>query len=148
MRTIRRFSQVLLTLIGASLVMLAVYRFDGVYERVLVAALGLIIMELGIWQVTNAFFPNQREYKPLRKETDYFLALVRRLNHAAVAAQRGSQTALDDMDRLQSEMHHSIARMRRLAGYTTEELGALADVTAAHTPLTSPATAMQNATAK
>ena len=147
MRTIRRFSQVLLTLIGASLVMLAVYRFEGLYERVLVAALGLIIMELGIWQVTNAFFPNQREYKPLRKETDYFLALVRRLNHAAVAAQRGSATALDDMDRLQSEMHHSIARMHRLAGYTTEELGALADASALPTPITAPA-AMQNAASR
>jgi hypothetical protein len=144
MRTIRRFSQVLLTLIGASLVMLAVYRFEGLYERVLVAALGLIVMELGIWQVTNAFFPNQREYKPLRKETDYFLALVRRLNHAAVAAQRGSSTALDDMDRLQSEMHHSIGRMRRLAGYTTEELGALTDASTLPTPMTAPA-AMQNA---
>ena len=124
MRTIRRFSQVLLTLLGGSLVILAVYRFDGLYERVLVAALGLLIMELGIWQVTNAFFPNQREYKPLRKETDYFLSLVRRLNHAAVASQRGSATALDDLDRVEAEMHHSILRMRRLAGYTAEELAA------------------------
>src|SRR5262245_36292744 len=124
MRTIRRFSQVLLTLLGGSLVILAVYRFDGLYERVLVAALGLLIMELGIWQVTNAFFPNQREYKPLRKETDYFLSLVRRLNHAAVASQRGSATALDDLDRVEAEMHHSIVRMRRLAGYTAEELAA------------------------
>ena len=147
MRAIRRFSQVLLTLVGASLVMLAVYRFDVLYERVLVAALGLIIMELGIWQVTNAFFPNQREYKPLRKETDYFLALVRRLNHAAIAAQRGSPTAFNDMDRLQSEMHHSISRMRRLAGYTTEELGALSDPAPVATPLTA-AAAMQNATAQ
>ena len=124
MRVIRRFSQVLLTLLGGSLVMLAVYRFDGLYERVLIAALGLLIMELGIWQVTNAFFPNQREYKPLRQETDYFLKLVRRLNHAAVAAQRGTATALADLDRVEAEMHHSIGRMRRLAGYTTEELSA------------------------
>ena len=126
MRTIRRFSQVLLTILGGSLVILAVYRFDGMYERVLVAALGLLIMELGIWQVTNAFFPNQREYKPLRQETDYFLTLVRRLNHAAIAAQRGSSTAIADLDRVQADMHHSIERMRRLAGYTAEELGATA----------------------
>ena len=130
MRVIRRFSQVLLTLVGGSLVILAVYRFDGLYERVLVAALGLLIMELGIWQVTNAFFPNQREYKPLRKETDYFLSLVRRLNHAAVAAQRGSATALDDLERVEADMHHSIVRMRRLAGYTAEELAAEGGITA------------------
>ena len=123
MRTIRRLSQFLLTLIGGSLVILAVYRIEQLYTRVLVAALGLLIMELGIWQVTQKFFPNEREYKPLRQETDYFLQLVRRLNRAALHAQHGSATALDDLERLEGEMHHSIERMRRIAGYTEEELG-------------------------
>jgi hypothetical protein len=136
MRSIRRFSQVLLTLLGGSLVILAVYRFDGLYERVLVAALGLLIMELGIWQVTNKFFPNQREYKPLRQETDFFLSLVRRLNHAAVAAQNGSSTAFADLERLQADMHHSIERMRRIAGYTAEELGSTVGAAAPEPVLT------------
>lgn len=123
MRAIRRFSQLVLTLVGGGLVIFAVYRVNGLYERVLLAALGLLVMELGIWQVTNAFFPNQREYRPLRKETDYFLKLVRRLNHAAIAAQGGSPTALQDLERVEAEMHHSVERMRRVAGYTEQELG-------------------------
>jgi hypothetical protein len=123
MRAIRRFSQLVLTLVGGGLVIFAVYRVNGLYERVLLAALGLLVMELGIWQVTNAFFPNQREYRPLRKETDYFLKLVRRLNHAATNARTGSPTALQDLERVEAEMHHSVERMRRVAGYTEEELG-------------------------
>lgn len=123
MRSIRRFSQLVLTLGGGALVLFAVYRVDVLYDRVLIAALGILIMELGIWQVTRAFFPNQRAYRPLRQETDYFLKLVRRLNRTAIAAQRGDSNAEAELDRLEAEMIHSIQRMRRLAGRTETEVG-------------------------
>ena len=118
MRSIRRFSQFLLTALGAAIVVYAVYQVDPLRERVLYAVLGLVIMEIGIWQVTGFLFPNERSYQPLRKETDYFLKLVRRMNRAAVAAQKGSANAISEMDRVQQEMYHSIDRMRRLAGQT------------------------------
>ena len=118
MRSIRRVSQIILTLGGGALVAYAVYYVEPLRDRMLYASLGLVIMELGVWQVTSFFFPNQRDYKPLRKETDYFLKLVRRLNRAAVAAQRGSHNAQEEIDRVQEEMHHSVERMRRLAGQT------------------------------
>jgi hypothetical protein len=124
MRSIRRFSQILLTLLGAAVVLYAMFEVDPIRERILFTALGLFIMELGIWQVTSLLFPNQREYKPLRKETDYFLQLVRRLNRAAVAAQRGSTNAVEEMERVQEEMQHSIVRMQRLAGQTEEAVAA------------------------
>ena len=123
MRSVRRFTQIVLTLLGGSLVIVAVYRIDDVYQRVMLAALGLLIMELGIWQVTNAFFPNQREFKPLRQETHYFLKLLRRMNSVALQANAGAVSAHAELDRLQEELHHSVDRMRRLAGYTEAELG-------------------------
>ena len=123
MRTIRRFTQLVLTLIGGAIVIIAVYQIDSIYQRALVAALGLLVMELGVWQVTRAFFPNEREYKPLRDETDYFLGLVRRLNRSAILGRDGSVSADREMEDLQAEMHHSVDRMRRLAGFTQEELG-------------------------
>ena len=113
----------MLSLIGAAVVGFAVYRIQSPYERTLIAALGLIVMELGIWQVTQAFFPNEREFKPLRTETDFFLKLVRRMNRAALLAEGGSHAAHEEIDRLEDEMHHSVERMRRLAGRTAEELG-------------------------
>jgi hypothetical protein len=131
MRTIRRFSQVVFTLLGAGIVIFAVYRTSGMYERLMIVALGLVVMELGVWQVTRAFFPNEREYRPLREETDYFLKLVRRMNNAAIASRQGSAAAESEIEQLQAEMYHSIERMRRLAGYTEEELGLLPDAPAA-----------------
>lgn len=123
MRAIRRFSQFLVTALGAAIVVYAVYQVEPLRERVLYAALGLLIMEIGIWQVTSFLFPNERAFRPLRKETDYFLKLVRRMNRAAIAVERGSQNALIEMDRVQQEMYHSVDRMRRLAGQTEAQLG-------------------------
>ena len=122
MRSIRRFSQIFLTLAGTATVIYAVTRVDALRDRVLIATLGLIVMELGIWQITRVFFPNEREFKPLREETDYFLKLVRRLNTAAVRLSKGSNTAHADIDRLRDEMYHSVDRMCRLAGRTEEEI--------------------------
>lgn len=125
MRTIRRFSQIAFTILGAAIVIFAVFRVTELYQRVLIAVLGLVVMELGVWQVTRAFFPNEREYRPLREETDYFLKLVRRLNNAAISARQGTVEAETELEQLQSDMYHSVDRMRRLAGLTEEELGLL-----------------------
>ena len=122
MRSIRRFSQIFLTLAGTATVIYAVTRVDALRDRVLIATLGLVVMELGIWQITRVFFPNEREFKPLREETDYFLKLVRRLNTAAIRLQKGSNNAQSDIDRLRDEMYHSVDRMCRLAGRTEEEM--------------------------
>lgn len=122
MRSIRRFSQIFLTVSGAGTVIYAVLAVEPIRDRVLVASLGLLIMEIGIWQLTRIFFPNEREYKPLREETDYFLKLVRRLNASSLRQQKGSNTAQADIDRLREEMFHSVDRMCRLAGRTEEEL--------------------------
>jgi hypothetical protein len=125
MRSIRRFSQFLLTGLGAAIVVYAVSQVDPLRDRVLFALLGLMIMEVGIWQVTAFLFPNERDYLPLRKETDYFLKLVRRMNRAAVAAERGSANAIEEMDRVEQEMYHSVERMRNLAGQTEADVTAL-----------------------
>jgi len=123
MRSIRRFTQLVLTILGAAMVGYAIFGVEELYYQALVAALGLITMELGIWQITRAFFPNERRYFPLRRETKYFLQLVSRLNRAVIKAERGDPAAVEEVDRLQAEMHHSVDRMRHLAGRTEAELG-------------------------
>ena len=120
MRSIRRFSQLVVSLFGASVVVYAMYYVTELRERVLFALLGLLIMEIGIWQITAFLFPNERANRALRKETDYFLKLVRRLNRAALALHRGSANAQTELDRVHEEMHHSVERMRRLAGHGDE----------------------------
>ena len=123
MRKIRRLTQFLLTLLGTGIVVFAVLEIESTYERALLALLGLVLIEAGIWEFTRSLFPNEREFKPLRKETDYFLTIVRRLNRAGIRAHANAPGALDEVDRLHQEMHHSVDRMRRLAGRSDEELG-------------------------
>jgi hypothetical protein len=122
MRTIRRLSQIFLTTAGTGTVIYAVLRVEPLRDRLLLAALGLVIMELGIWQITSVFFPNEREFKPLREETDYFLKLVRRLNASTLRLHKGAEGIQPEIDRLKDEMIHSVDRMCRLAGQTEEEL--------------------------
>ena len=123
MRSVRRLSQLALTVLGTAIALYSVLELDGLYERVLVAALGLVLIQLGVWQISTSLMPNEREYRPLRKETDYFLTLVRLLNRAVIAAEQGSEFGQQEVDRLVTEMHHSVDRMRKLAGCTEEALG-------------------------
>ncbi|MEO5510109.1 MAG: hypothetical protein ABIV28_09185 [Longimicrobiales bacterium] len=122
MRRLRRFTQVLLTIVGSGIILYAVLAIPTLYNRVLVAGLGLFLVEAGIWEFTRSLFPNEREYRPLRRETDYFLSLVRRMNRAALRS-RESPMGEAELDRLYEDLHHSVDRMRRLAGMTDDELG-------------------------
>ncbi len=123
MRRIRRLTQVLFTLSGTAIVLFAVLAIETTYTRVLVVALGLILLEAGIWEITRSLFPNEREFRPLRKETDYFLTVVRRMNRAAVRARANAMDAADEVERLRMELHHSVDRMHRLAGLSDDETG-------------------------
>jgi hypothetical protein len=123
MRRIRGSFHLALTVSGTLLIAYAVMSVEGMYDRMLVVGLGLVLIEAGIWRITQSLFPNERNFRPLRKETDYFIVLVRRLNRAAVNAQRGSSSAMNDLTQVHDEMHHSVDRMLRLAGLTDEDLG-------------------------
>ncbi|HUF50696.1 MAG TPA: hypothetical protein VMN60_07685 [Longimicrobiales bacterium] len=123
MRRIRGSFHFALTVVGTTLIAYAVIGLDNLYERLLLAALGIVLLEAGIWRITQSLFPNERAFRPLRKETDFFVTLVRRLNKNALAAQRGSASAVRDLQQVHDEMHHSVDRMMRLAGLTEEDLG-------------------------
>lgn len=123
MRKIRGSFHLALTLAGTLCVLYAVLYVSELYDRLLVAGLGLVLIEAGIWRVTQSLFPNERAYRPLRKETDFFISQVRRLNRTALLAQRGSTAAALELTQVHEEMHHSVDRMLRLAGQTEEDLG-------------------------
>jgi hypothetical protein len=123
MRTIRNSFHVILTIAGMVVILWAVLGTDTVLERILWAGLGVVLMEAGIWRITQSLFPDERSYRPLRKETDFFITLVRRLNRAAVAASNGVEGAQEEFERVHDEMRHSAERMRHLAGQTEANLG-------------------------
>jgi hypothetical protein len=123
MRRIRGSFHFALTVGGMMLVGYAVVYTEPLYDRILLAVLGLVLLEAGIWRITQSIFPNERAYRPLRRETDYFIKLVRRLNSTARAAQRGSTTAVHELTEIHNEMYHSVDRMMKLAALTEEDLG-------------------------
>lgn len=123
MRRVRASFHLALTAAGTMIVLYAAVGVDGTWDRLLIAAGGLVLLESGIWRITQSLFPDERAFRPLRSETDYFIVMVRRLNRAAVAARRGSTAAAADVERIHEDMHHSVDRMLRLAGRTEEELG-------------------------
>lgn len=123
MRHIRTSFHLLLTVSGMLVILYGVLAVDSVYMRLLYAGLGVVLMEAGIWRITQSIFPDERAYRPLRRETDYFITLVRRLNRAAVSARRGSAAAEQELELVYGEMLHSVERMRQLAGQTEAQLG-------------------------
>ncbi len=71
-------------------------------------------MEAGVWGLSSKIFPSGRRYSALRAEGDNVLHLIRELNAAAIAKDRG----VEDAKRFQStleEMHNSVSRMAELA---------------------------------
>jgi hypothetical protein len=109
------------TVVGSSLVLYAVMAIEGTYNRVLVVALGLVLVEAGVWRLTRSLLPNERKFTALRKETDYFMGLVRRLNRAALRDGGNGGAADADVTHVHAEMHHSVDRMLRLAGHADDD---------------------------
>ena len=86
--------------------------------QVVLLLVGVLILEAGVWGVTNALLPNERRYPALRREADHFLDLVRQLNVAAIAKEKEEdnregykrfRTCLD-------QMRSSVDRMAKVAG--------------------------------
>src|SRR5438874_2895527 len=60
MRKARRLIHVILTAVGTALILYAVVALQGTYDRILFAALGLVLLEAGVWRLTRSFLPNER----------------------------------------------------------------------------------------
>src|SRR5688500_4227053 len=125
-RQMRKYLDLGLPLIGSFLVFTAVLTVTAPVTQVLVAALGLLLIQSGVMKLTQAFVPNERKYIALRREVDYFILLVRRLNAAALGVKE-----VDNADTraafaaIQQRMRESEDRMAQLAGKTDDEAAAL-----------------------
>lgn len=71
-------------------------------------------MEAGVWGLSSKLFPNERRYSQLRDEGDQMIALIRELNHAAIAKSRGQEDAKRFQATLE-KMHESVVKMAELA---------------------------------
>jgi len=80
---------------------------------------GVMLMEAGVWRLSNKILHTDRSYTDLREEGDYIIKLIRELNAAALVRDKGEE---DDgqFQIVLEEMHSSVERMSELAGRSNE----------------------------
>ncbi len=115
-RNIKRQFDIGLTGLGIAIIFSAVV-LGGSLEieaQLPLALLGVLLMEAGVWGLSSKLFPNERRYTSLREEGDHMIALIRELNHAAIAKSTGQEDAKRFQATLE-KMHDSVVKMSELA---------------------------------
>ena len=71
---------------------------------------GFLLNQAGVWRLSHRILPDRRVYMELRRETDVFIDLVRKLNRSRVAGDEVNAQALIEM------MHKQVGRLEESAG--------------------------------
>ncbi|GMR13830.1 MAG: hypothetical protein BMS9Abin29_2049 [Gemmatimonadota bacterium] len=123
MRTIRKTIELGTPILGMVTVFAAVLLIPPPHLQLqlVVVLVGVLLIEAGVWGLTNPFLPNERQFLPLREEVDDFIDLVRQLNAAAIEKRSGREGAEADFDENLADLHSSVRRMGQLAGGGTDE---------------------------
>ena len=115
-RKIRQGIEIALPILGMGIIFTSVlFGPNSLQAQVLLVLIGVLILEAGVWGLTGGILPNERRYLGLREEGDHFLGLIRVLNAAAVARDRGDEDDARFRD-ARVQMHTSVDRMAELAG--------------------------------
>ena len=115
-RKIRQGIEIALPILGMGIIFTSVlFGPNSLQVQVLLVLIGVLILEAGVWGLTGGILPNERRYLALREEGDHFLALIRVLNAAAVARDKGEEDDARFRD-TRAQMHTSVERMAELAG--------------------------------
>jgi hypothetical protein len=88
--------------------------------QIVIALVGLLMVQAGIWKLTQPLLPDDRGYKALRGEVDTFLHLVRDLNREAIDINAAGQFTSPRYEAIQLQMIESVNRMPAVAGKTDQ----------------------------
>lgn len=110
-RWINRTAAPISAVVGIFIVFCGVLFVDSDFAKIVTIALGLLVMQGGVWYMANPVLTSERRYTRLRDEIDDFINLVRQLNQAVVA-----KAPSDELEKLSSAMHESVDKMTALAG--------------------------------
>jgi hypothetical protein len=107
-----------LPVVGMIVVFGAVLFLEDRRTMILVVLLGILLIEAGVWKLSNPFLPTERRFNALRLEVDQFMELVRELNGSAVEALsgEGNRRAWARFRNTLATMHASVERMGEAAG--------------------------------
>ena len=83
-RRLRYVIEQALPVVGMVIVFGGAMLITDILRRVIVVAVGLLFVEVAVWNVASRILPDSRQFVPLRNEIDRFIQLARSLNAAAV----------------------------------------------------------------
>jgi type II secretory pathway component PulM len=82
-----------------------------------VVLLGLLLIEAGVWRLTQRILPSTRKYLALRAEVDLFMKEMRGLNALAVRLKTSGATEIQTaIQESLNALHASVDRMAEVAG--------------------------------
>jgi hypothetical protein len=79
-------------------------------------ALGVLVLQAGVWYMANPVLTSERRYAKLRERFDRFQELVRKLNRSVVAGAPPEQ-----VERIRESMHATVDEMHQVAGMDARE---------------------------
>lgn len=126
MRTIRKAVELGTPIVGMITVFAAVLLIPpaNLQVQLVTVLIGVLLIEAGVWGLTNPFLPNERQFLSLREEVEDFIDLVRLLNKAAVDRRihtENAEGATGTFEEALADLHSSVRRMGQLAGVETGE---------------------------
>ena len=84
LRTLLQWIDTGLPFVGVLVIMAAILFVHDVSGQIVVAALGILMIEAGVWRLAHQLLPNQRRYHALRAELNGFYTLAGQLNEVAL----------------------------------------------------------------
>ena len=101
-RTLRMVMDTVLPFLGVVLILSTVLWVRELHLQIAIVALGIMLIEVGVWKLASFVLPSERKYVALRAEVDQFITLVRQLNTAALAwHERGTPDQLAEFEAVQ-----------------------------------------------
>jgi len=116
--TVHKLLNAGLPVAGMIVVFGAVLFLEDRRSMILVVLLGILLIEAGVWKLSNPFLPTERRFNALRLEVDQFMELVRELNGSAIEAlsSEGDRGSWARFRNTLATMHASVVRMGEAAG--------------------------------
>lgn len=105
-RTVNQLAPLATTVAGIVTIISIVVLMERDLNAVIMAGVGILLLEVGIWYAANPVFTNERRYKTLRAELDRFIECVRELNKTAGVP--GSENRFQN---IKAAMHESVDAM-------------------------------------
>ena len=118
-RRLRYVIEQALPVVGMVIVFGGAMLITDILRRVIVVAVGLLLVEIAVWNLASRILPDSRQFVPLRNEIDRFIQLARSLNKAAVTLEtEDTVPGRRIFDTIRDDMVAGVHRMAGIAGKT------------------------------